>query len=518
MIRPRARLLVLLLTAAVASALPRAARAEEAAARAERFDGLIESLNVPSSRRKPVLETIYNELRGPDAREMHDVIRDALSRGNNLILAGVVEAMAMLGDPNDVGYLEALLATSDYHETKIAAIRLLPAFCLSSERARFNFIQYAAGYERTPAKGVLDPLRRPPLTRRGRFDPALEHLRDRVIHCVVGQFDPVAAALRFIDDPALGQAARRTVAHFVGNALGADPGLWARIWAAQGGEMTLNAPGDVEEIRLAALSALADMGAEGLREVIDSFRGLDARGDAVLAQAAFETMTVMCRAAYAEHPVLEAMQSGAEDQVEAENWRLQRYASGARIGAYTAEAAGGALAPDLDGGVFDAAANALGVSLSYPDDYPDRDGGLERAKAAGLARLESLLLMPDLSREKRASVALALGEAGTERSAGALASIIDSPYCSPEFGADGVRLADSAIQALTRTATGGHDGARAARETLLRLLEDDREFPAARQGTPPTGIRHMALWRMQRLAGSNDVSMNPAAWRTRLGW
>jgi HEAT repeat protein len=499
-------------------ALAAACPAEDAEARAERFDGLIESLNASSSARMGVLETIYNELRGPDGREMREALRAALSRDNTLILQGVVEAMAMLGDPRDVANFEALLATSDKPEIKTAVIRLLPAFCLMSERARFNYINYAIGYERVARMDVLEPLRRPPLTRRGRLDQTLERLQDRVVRRLAAQFDPVNAALAYIDDPLYGQAARRTVAHFVGASLGNDPDRWAGIWAAQTGGMDMLAEDEVEEIRLAALLSLADMGAEGLPEVIDAFRLLFLTGGDVLMQAAFDAMAVMCRTMFDGYPTLSAMNWAAEDAVEAENWRLRRYASTANLAAYAAETAGITLRGDLDTAVFTSAVGCLGAALSYPAGYPDPEGVLAENRKLGLVRLERTMMMWDVSPEERNAAALALGEIGEERAVRALSSIIDSPYCSPEAGIDGTRMAESAIDSLRNIAVGGQNGRDAARAALLGLLADDRVFPPLRAGAPPVGLAHMALWKLQRLARSNDTALDAAAWKQRLGW
>jgi hypothetical protein len=448
---------------------------------------------------------------------MHELLRRALTRPNVLILNGVVETLAMLGDPEDVDSLDALLAAADQLETKLAVLRLIPAFCLPSERARFSYIRYAAGYERVAAPGVLEPLRRPPLTRRGRLDAAHERLRGRVIRGIVGQFDPVGAALRFMDDARFGPSAKAAVEHFVGNGLGNEPAFWPRIWAAQSAEMSLRVPEEVEEIRLAALQSLADMGAEALPEVLDAFARLDGGGE-IIRQALFETLIAMCRTAYADLPALADMRFGAEDQVEAENWRSRRYASTGRLAAFAASAAEKALAGNPDESVFDAAARVLGAALSGPDEYPDPDGEIARAKTLGLVILERLLLMPDLSPGNRMAVAGALGDVGFPAASAALAGILDSPYCSPEFGAEGMRMAEAVVDALRNIAAGNRGGAAAARETLLRLLADTRVFPSPRPDAPPTGLAHMALWRLQRLARTDTISLDPGQWRGRLGW
>ncbi len=504
------------LLAALAWSVP--ARGEEAAARAERFDGLIESLNASSERRARVLEQIYAELRGPDAREMHGVVREALFRPNSLILQGAAEALAMLGDANDAGDLEALLATTDKLEVKNTIIRLLPAFCLGSERARFNYIRYASGYDRVPDPSVLAPLRHPPLTRRGRLDAALESLQVRIVRILARQFDPVGAALRYVDDRLYSQAARRTIVYYTGSALGNDPGRWARIWAAQGDATSLQSPGEVEELRLSALHSLSDMGAEGLPEIIEAFRRLLSGGGPILVQAAFETMTVMCRTAFAYYAPLSAMSLGAEDAVEAENWRARRFASAAALARFAADGAAGRLGREADSGAFAALADCLGTALSYPPGFPDPDGGLALARANGLERLEGWLMAPDLSREKRAAVASALGGIGAARAVAALSSLLASDYVSPESGQDGMRLAEAAVDGLRAAATGKGGGMDAARAALLGLLGDKRVYAPLRAGTPPVGLAHIVLWRLQRLAKSNDTSLDREAWRVKLGW
>lgn len=509
---------MLAVTSLLAASVQFRCLSEDADMRAERFDGLIEALNTSSAGRERILEMIYNELRGPDGKEMQETLRSALSRQNTLILLGVVEAMAMLGDPRDVTSLEALLATSDKLEVKTQVIRLLPAFCLQSERGRFNYINYAAGYERSTAPDVLEPLRRPPITRRGRLDTSLERLQGRVIRCLASQFDPVAAALRYVDDVIFSTAARSAVTHYVGSALGNDPGRWALIWATQSGDMALQLPDEVEEIRLAALLSLSDIGAEGVSEVIDSIGVLFVSGSELLRQAAFDSMATMCRIGFREYPALASMKFSAEDAVEGENWRLRRYASSARLAVYAAEVSAQTLRGSLETAVFMSAADCLGAALSYPDEFPDADGALARARLDGEAFLEQLLMRPDIDREKRASAARALGEIGTTRAVAALSSIIESPYCSPESGVDGTRMAEAVIDALRGAALGAHSGRDDGRRILLELMNDTRVFPALRGNAPPVGLAHMVLWRLQRLARTTDVNMDPDVWRTRLEW
>lgn len=494
-------------------------RAEEAAVRAERFDGLVESLNATSERRSRVLELIYNELRGPDSREMQEVLREALSRRNSLILQGVAEAMAMLGDSRDVSSLETLLATNRQLEVKTLVIRLLPAFCLGgSERARFNYIRYASGWERVVEPVVLEPLRRPPLTRRGRLDTAQERMQTRVARIIAGQFDPVGVALRFLDDRLYGQAARETVIYYVGNSLGNDPAQWTPVWNSQGGNSSYRVPDEVEEIRLAALQSLSDMGAEGLPELLGAFRRLLSDGGGVLEQAAYDTMAVMCRSAFEDYGVLKEMHFGLEDAVEAENWRARRLGSAAALILFASENAGASLSRSASDAEFGSAAECLGSALAFPDNFPDPDGDLASARVRGVSLLERMLMMPDLTRDQRSSVAVALGTVGEKRAVRAVVDLIASPYCSPETGADGMRMAESCIEALRLAAVGSHNGNAAAREALLDLLADTRMFPPLRPGTPPVGIAHMVLWRLQRLAKSNETSLAADGWRMRLGW
>lgn len=506
------------LAIAVLFVLP--AQAEDDNARAERFDGLIEALNASSERRARVLEIIYTELRGPDGNEMQKVLRESLSRGNTLILQGVVEAMAMVGDPRDVANLDVLLATSDKMEVKALVIRLLPAFCLPSERARFNYINYAAGYQLISNPAVLEPLRRPPLTRRGRLDSALERLQGRVERSLAAQFDPVGAALPYLGDVLYGPAARRTIAHYVGDALGNDPGRWRSIWTVQGHDTAFRVPDEVEEIRLEALTSLSDMGAEGIPEVLDAFTLLFETGNDTQFQAAFDAMAVMANAAFTGYSALAAMTFDADEAVEAESWRRRRIASATNLALYAVEKTMDFLQRGVHGdvAVFISAASALGAALSYPAEFPDDGGRLAASREAGIELIERLMMYPDLDREKRGSVVRAAASVGTERAVAALRSLVYSPYATAEFGNDGSMMAETVVDALRDIAVGRHGGRDLARQTLLELLADERVFPPLRAGTPPVGLGHMVLWRLQRLTRSNDISLRPDDWRERLGW
>ncbi len=309
------------------------------------------------------------------------------------------------------------------------------------------------------------------------------------------------------------------MAHYVANALGADPAVWARIWAVQGEDTDFIVPDEVEELRLAALLSLSDMGAEGLPEILEPLKKLAEGGGAALRQAVFDAMAVMCRVGFSENAALASIRFDAEGMVEAENWRARRYASNINLAVVTADAALDTLFnPDFDPSVFSSAADALGGALSYPSGFPDAGGRLAGARSRGLDGLERLLLMPDLSRQKRTAVILALGEIGSGRGVTAIMSIVHSPYSSPEFGADGARIAESAVEALRNAAIGGQEGRDAARNALLTLLSDGRVYPPLRSDAPPVGLAHMVLWRLQRLAKSNETSLEDELWRNRLGW
>ena len=496
------------------------AMAEEEAERAERFDALIESLNASSDRRASILDGIYQELRGPYSQEMRESLRAALLRSNTYILLGASEALAMLGDAGDLPAMEVFLATCEKLEAKTQAIRLLPAFCLGgSERARFAYIRYAIGWERTADPAVLALLRRPPLTRRGRLDTGLDRLRNRVALDIAVQVDPVGGALRLIDDRQYGSAARTAVIHYTGDALGKDPSRWVGIWATQGERMASVVPDELEEVRLALLQVFSDMGAEGLPEVLGALRRLADSGDPLLGQSTFESMTVMCRTAFGDVAALSAMRFDDEDATEAESWRRRRLASAVDLALFAAEAAGRELSKEgMDAAAYGAAVACLGAAVAYPDDFSDPGGLLAGARAAGLERLERLLLAADLLQERRAAVAAALGEIGASGAVASLIGLLDSPYCSSERGAAGERMAEAAVDALHAAASGAHGGRDAARKALLALLGDTRVYPSVRSGAPPVGVAHIVLWKLQRLARTSHTSFDGDWWRERLGW
>jgi hypothetical protein len=490
--------------------------AEPPPAGLDRREELIESLNAASAGRAAVVDAIHGELRGPDGGRMREALLAALFRSNFLIQRGAAESLARRGDPDDLPWLEALLATSANLEVKCLLLRLLPAFCLAGqERARIAYLRHATDPGSDSSRGLLAPLRRPPLDRRGRLAPRLEYLRRRVLLAILAQFDPVGAAIGRLEEPRFRDAALATVVHYVGGGLGNDPSFWARIWAASGAAMAVKVPDELEEIRLNALQSLQDMGAEGLPETIGALDGL-LSGSGILSQAVFDALAGMCAAAFANYPPLAG--PGLDLAGAGEVWRDRVLASSLNLAVFAAGKAAEALAPSGDPGLFAAAAACLGTVLAPPPGFPDPEGRLAGAAGIALARLESLLTLPDLPRENREAALRALGACGAPRAVAAILGLLDSPYASPGAGSRGLRLAEAAVDSLRDAASGPGAGREAARAALLALLSDNRGFPPVRPGQPPIRLAHLALWRLRRLAKSTDTGLDAESWRLRLGW
>ncbi|MCC8179599.1 MAG: hypothetical protein LIP23_01615 [Planctomycetes bacterium] len=511
--------LSVILAACAALTLPaQPVRGEDARARAERFDGLVESLNATSARRASITDQIYNELKGNDSREMHELLRVTLRRGNSLILQGVVEILAAHGDVRDVPNLETLLASSHSLEVKSLTLRLLPTFCLGSERDRFNYIRYAAGYTPLAPAAVLASLRRPPLTRRGRLDPDQDRLKIRIADILASQFDPVGAALPYIDDPVFAANARATIVYYTGEALGNDPSRWRDIWFNQSSAVVPEVAWEVEEIRMSALQSLADMGAEGTPNLLQALDKLRGDAEPVLSQALFDALGTMCRTAFAEAAEMSELVFDSADAAAGDAWRNRRLASAVSLALFSATLATEVMSQGGDPARFVAAADCLGASLSFPPSFPDPAGGLESARREGMLVLQRLLMMPELGWQRRSAVVTAMGRIGLEQSAVAIDSILQSPYVSAESGGDGLRLAESAVDSLALIAASGQPGRDAARQALLALLSDPREYPPIRPGGLPVGMAHLALWRLQRMARSTETALDADFWRSRLGW
>ena len=487
--------------------------------RNSRVDDLIDSLNAPSLGRAAAVDALYQELRGSNARDVHEALRAALSRRNILIVEGTAEVLAMLGDPDDLPELEATLATNAGMEVKCLVLRLLPAFSLGgSERARLGYIRHAAGYEPFANPSLLAILRRPPLDRRGRLLYQLEHLRSQIERAIVLQFDPIGAALRYIGDRRRHREAMATVTHYVGGSLGNDPSLWARVWEARGRSMETAMPDEMREIRMAALQSLADLGAEGTPGTLAALSRLLGKEDGVMRQAVFDALAAMCSAAYTAYPALAGM-SEYDIEETTRIWRSRFLASSATLTVFAGENAARALSREEKTALFASAAACLGTALSFPADLPDRDGAVARMADAGLSKLETLLTAPVMSRECRVAVLRALGECGGARATTAIAGLLNSPYASPDTAADGLRLAEAAVDSLRAVAVGDRNGGGLeAREILLALLSDKRVYPAQHPEKPATGLAHLVLWRLQRLVKSTDTSLDADAWRIRLGW
>jgi hypothetical protein len=282
--------------------------------------------------------------------------------------------------------------------------------------------------------------------------------------------------------------------------------------------METMASDETREIRMSAIQSLADMGAEGTPDTLAALNRLLKTGDDVMRQAVFDALASMCAAANAGYAVLDGMDT--DDIEEATRiWRSRFFASSAALAVFAGENAAKTLSPERKTELFISAAACLGIALSFPANQPDPGGAVARMADAGLSRLEMLLTVPVMPRECRIAILRALGECGGAQATTAIVGILNSPYASPDAASDGLRLAEAAVDSLRAAAINGRNGGGLeARQILLALLSDKRVYPAQHPENPPTGLAHLVLWRLQRLAKSTDTSLDADVWRIRLGW
>lgn len=494
------------------------ARAEDAQARAERLGGLVESLNGGYRRREEVSSQIYNEMRGENAAEMRAALKEGLFHGNLLVQLGVVESLAMFGDPGDVDDLETVLNVSDRFEVKTSILRLLPAFLLhNNERGRLAFLRHIHADKGADDVAALAPLRKPPLTRRGRYDAGLDDLALRISRMMVRQFDPIAAAIAYVNDPVLGEAARAAVLRYTGSRLGNDPTLWGGIWATLADDLNLSNRDEIEEIHLGALAALADLAAEGTAVVLEGFETLLEFDSAIITHAAMDALVHMCRFNYEKAGLVMSGDFGIADGAGEDGWRERNNASAVRLGVFTADRALRLVAsvhPEIE----TVAVEALGAACSYPGSLPDPGGLLAEKRAEAVSTLTLLAMSPETPSAMRLAVLRALGEIGSARAVDVVREILASPYAAPEREADGLATAEASVAALARIAVEGRDGAPEARRLLLALLRDERRFASPKPEAPPIQMGHIVMWRLQRIAKLGSVSLEPEFWANRLGW
>ncbi len=492
--------------------------AEDAAARSERIQSLVESLNAGYSRRAQVTAQIYNALRGDDAAEMRAALTDGLYHGNLLVQMGVVETMAMAGDLRDVDDLATVLETTRRFQVRTSILRFLPAFLLwNNERARLAFVRYVNEGGATGDAQALAQIQAPPLTRRGRIDPVRDELFSRIADLVIRQFDPVKTAITHVSDPLVGEEAKAAVLSYVGSALGNDPGRWQEVWQTLERDLPLANADEVEEIRMYALAALAEIGAEAQPEVIDSLNYLFSFEQPVLTQAIYKTLAAMCRSAYAELRLVNDPDFGMRSGEAESAWLERRQRSAERLALYAPEIAGKGM-NNANVSVALAAIECLGAAVSYPLELLNSDGAYEEARKKAVEELALSAMSPDVTTDVRRAVITALGETGAGEAVGVVEEILASPYSRAGLTPEGEQIAESCVAALVALATGQGDGANAARNSLLDLLHDDRSFPPLKAGVPPVRMGYLVMWRLQRLASTGEISLDREFWQSRLGW
>jgi hypothetical protein len=492
--------------------------AEDVQNRAERIGGLVESLNTGSIKRESIVSDIYNELRGENAIQMKQALKAGLYQGGLLVKLGVVESLAMLGDPRDLDDLEKTLEVSGNFVVRTTIIRLLPAFLLhNTERARIAFVRYIYEGRDTPDPAVLTPLRRPPLTRRGRYDKRQDELALRISAIILKQFDPIGAALGHINDPLYGEQARNTALSYTGSALGNNPREWNDIWQSIAIHITPKHPEEIEEIRLAALSAMSDMAMEGTTDAIDAMNFILSIRNPVIELGVLESLVTICRSSYDRAAMVMSPEYGMEDGNEEMAWERRFLDSTLRIGEFAVNTAAARLGSREESIVL-AAINAIGAAGSIPQSLPGSEVILNDLLPALIRSLAQVSMAPDINSTKRKAALRSLGEIGTSSSVAVIREILNSPYASPENGPDGQAIAEASVGALFDIVSSGREGEGDARRLLLALLQDDRKFMSPKPNVEPTLMGHIVMWRMQRLAKSGELSFDPAYWAPRLGW
>ncbi len=494
------------------------AAAEDFQARAERIGGLVESLNTGSIKRETVVSDIYNELRGENALQMKQALKAGLYQGGLLVKLGVVESLAMLGDPRDLEDLEKTLEVSEHFAIRTTIIRLLPAFLLNNtERARIAFVRYIYEGRDTPDPAVMTPLRRPPLTRRGRYDQRQDDLALRISRIILKQFDPIGSALQHINDPLYGERARRTALAYTGSALGNNPREWNDIWQGIAIHMNPKHPEEIEEIRLAVLSAMSDMAMEGTQNVTDALDFVLSVRSPVIELGVLETLVTICRSSYERAAMVMSPEYGMEDGNEEVAWKERFLESTLRIGEYAIKTAAARLS-NQEKSIALAAINCIGAAGSVPENLPGAGAILDDALPMLIRSLAQISMAPDIDSTKRKAALQSLGEIGTSSSVAVIREILNSPYASPETGADGQSIAEASVAALFAVIATGREGDADAKQLLLALLQDDRQFISPKPNVEPTLMGHIVMWRMQRLAKSGELTLDPAFWAPRLGW
>lgn len=492
--------------------------AEDVQGRAERIGGLVESLNTGSIKRESIVSDIYNELRGENAIQMKQALKAGLYQSGLLIKLGVVESLAMLGDPRDLDDLEKTLEVSGNFVVRTTILRLLPAFLLhNTERARIAFVRYIYEGRDTLDPAVLTPLRRPPVTRRGRYDKRQDDLALRISAIILRQFDPIGAALQHINDPLYGEQARNTVLSYTDSALGNNPREWNDIWQGIAIHIMPKHPEEIEEIRLTALSAMSDMAMEGTENVVDAMNFIFSIRNPVIELGVLETLVTICRSSYDRAAMVMSPDYGMEDGDEEMAWEKRFLESTLRIGEYALTIAAARLA-DREESISLAAINAVGAAGSVPENLPGAEAILDNLLPALIRSLAQISMAPDIDSTKRKAALRSLGEIGTTSSVAVIREIINSPYASPENGADGQSIAEASVAALFNIVSTGREGNGDAKQLLLALLQDDRKFISPKPNVEPTLMGHIVMWRMQRLAKSGELSLDPAYWAPRLGW
>ena len=487
------------------------------------MESLVESLNATTSGRTVVVKKIANELKEANRNILYNMLLEYLDNSSLLIQIGIVESLARSGKIEALPVLCRHLRLVPHTEVRLSILRLLPAFLFfDDERTRLNYINQIETQHEELTGDLIILLRQPPVSRRGRFSPQLDQIRLQIITAAGSQLDPVSALLAEMKINDSRYLARKSLLWYLGDMLGKDDSLWLDNWLNRNQNGKVLREDDLEEISLAAMRLLANIGAEAFPETVSGFIHVFSKKNNTLEVAVFETMSSMAKTAeyITRSQVNLVSREHNKELIDLENnWRNRIIMSANLFYAFAFDKSYSGVGSNMSD---IRVAAVLCMAASSPEPLPEDDAAMAKEKQARREKAALLLrrvfIFPEETYEVRKSVAIALGLLADPITVETLKLLINSPYIINLQARESTGLANAIIDSLVKIATSNSPGNKEARMVLLELLDNKTKFPTEKPGLSPVTISHLTLWRLQIIGKSSNGTFDVDFWKKHLNW
>lgn len=294
----------------------------------QRISDLILSLDVTHAVREKLVRKLLLEAHGPNAPLVRELLVQHLPEVTDQARLGIIEVMTLMGNPDDLPFLQTELRYDGFLDTRIQIIRTLPVFRIGPDPKLYGEIYEMLNREPYQLTGRARALlrARPRDPGSDAYDAAQDRVNQQVEAALSEQLDPVGTMIEGISSRRDGVRANDLLREFCPSSLGNTQADWRQAWQERGLDYESPRQHDLDQIRSNACRMLADIGAECTEPLAQRLRHLMKSKNTELARAGADCLREIAAVALERRNALlqQRAQGAAEPVGEEERAWMRR--------------------------------------------------------------------------------------------------------------------------------------------------------------------------------------------------